>query len=541
MQRALVMVLLGALSSCTCAGPPGDDPPPPINRDPLTTALASEVRRLSQSEVDRTLRDVLQEPSQAGTRLLINDTFTPYDNNVLEQQSSAALVDALDALATDVAGRVLADAAARAAVFVCVPAADDDEACFKQIVQSVGKKMLRRPLDDDEITTYLPFLDFAREESAFYETGFDTAVELALRAFLMDPEFLFRIEVGTPTDEPGVARLNPYETATRMAYLLWGSAPDDAVYAHADDGSIDDADVRAELAATMLQDDRARQQLTRFHAMWLGYRAIPVPSDLSQRFSTETNALIERVIFDEQRDYLDLFTLEETFVDDELADHYGLPHPETSPGWVSTADANRAGILSQGAVLASFSKFNDTSPTQRGILVRNRLLCQPIDPPPPNVNADEPPPASADVVCKKDRYIAHTASSSCNACHSQMDPIGFGLENYDIQGRFRTHDDGNDDCLIDGIGELPGFGVFNGPKELAHRLVDEDLVGACFVEQMTAFSQGRPLSDDELGIASAWYDRFVADEGRLDALLLEQISSEQFVTKREVPVEGGQP
>ncbi len=555
-MRVLISLLLVAIAGCECATAPGDKAPPPPpapqnNRDPLTTALPTEVRRLSQSEVDRTLRDVLAEPSSAGSRLLINDTFTPYDNNLIEQQSSAALVDALDALATDVAGRVLADdtpAGGRAAVFSCTPASDDDEVCFRQIVARVGHKMLRRPLADDEVAAYLPFLAFAREESAFYEAGFDTAVELALRAFLLDPEFLFRIEVGTPTDEAGVARLNPYETATRMSYLLWGSAPDDAVFAKAADGSIDDdtpgTGGRAELAAAMLQDPRARQQLDRFHAMWLGYRAIPVPAELSSKFSQETNALIERVIFDEPRSYLDLFTLEETFVDDALADHYGLPRPETSPGWVplttSTNGADRGGLLSHGAVLASFSKFNDTSPTQRGILVRNRLLCQPIDPPPATVNADEPPPVTGDAVCKRDRYIAHTASASCNACHSQMDPIGFGLEAYDIQGRFRTHDDDNIDCAIDGIGELPGFGVFSGPKELGRRLVDEDLVGPCFVEQFTAFSQGRPLSDDELGIANAWHDRFKASDNRFDTFLLEQIASPQFVTKRDVPV-GGAP
>ena len=537
MRRPLLVCCLLAVSSCDCAGPPGDAPPPPVNADPLTTALATEVRRLTQTEINRTLRDALQEPSSAASRLLSSDTFTPYDNNYVEQQSSAALVDGLDALATDVAARVLADPISRAAVIPCVPAAVDDEACFRQVVQTVGKRMLRRPIEAAEVDTYLPLLAFAREESAFYETGFDSAVEVVLRAFLLDPEFLFRIEVGTPTAEPGVARLNPYETATRMSYLLWGSGPDDDVLAAADDGSIADAAAREALAATMLQDPRAREQLERFHAMWLGYRAIPVPAELSARFGTETNALIDRVIFDEQRDYLDVFTLEETFVDDELADHYGLPRPESSPGWVSTAGTERGGLLSQGAVLASFSKFTDTSPTQRGILVRNRLLCIPIEPPPPDANADQPPPATNEAVCKIDRYRAHTQSTSCNACHSQMDPIGFGLENYDIQGRFRAHDDDNVDCAIDGIGELPGFGVFQGPKELSRRLVDEDLIGPCFVEQLTSFSAGRPLADDELGIADAWHDRFVAADRRLDALLLEQIGSEQFVTRREAEVQ----
>lgn len=540
------LALLFAVSSCECAnvievGPKEPSPQLPVNTDPLTTALTTEVRRLSQAEIDHSLRDIMKEPSSAGSRLLVNDTFTPYDNNYIEQQSSAALADALDALATDVAGRVLADDVSRAAVIPCVPAARDDEVCFRQVVQQLGKRMLRRPVTDDEVTAYLPFLAFAREESEFYETGFDTAVELVIRAFLLDPEFLFRIEVGTPTDEPGVARLNPFETATRMGFLLWGSSPDDSVFAAAEDGRLDDAAARADVAATMLDDPRAKEQLQRFHAMWLGYRAIPVPGDLSARFGNETNALIDRVVFDENRNYTDVFTLEETFLDNELADHYGLPRPTTSPGWVSTEGSERAGLLSQGAILAAFSKFTDTSPTQRGILVRNRLLCQVIRPPPPDINADQPPPPTADAVCKADRYRQHTASVSCNECHSQMDPIGFGLENYDIQGRFRTHDDDNVDCAIDGNGELPGFGTFNGPKELGQRLVDEKLVGPCFVEQMTSFSMGRPIKDDELNIADAWNTRFEAGDGRLEALLLEQIASDQFITRREPTVTGVQP
>jgi hypothetical protein len=133
-----------------------------VNGDPLTAALTTEVRRLSQAEINRTIRDTLKEPSSSASRLLSSDAFTPYDNNYIEQLSSAALVDGLDALATDVAARVLADPASRAAVIPCVPAAVDDEACFRQVVQTVGKRMLRRPVDDAEVATYLPLLAFAR-------------------------------------------------------------------------------------------------------------------------------------------------------------------------------------------------------------------------------------------------------------------------------------------------------------------------------------------------------------------------------------------
>lgn len=559
MFLALVMVpFASAFASCECFGPPVEPPPVtppplPVNDDPITTALESEVRRLTQQELDRTLRDVLAEPSNAGSRLLLTDTFTPYDNDYTDQLSSAALIDALDALSVDVATRVLASPDARAVVIPCAPAAPDDAECFRSVVRTNGKRLLRRPLSDDEVEAYVTsLLPYATEQSAFYTTGFDTAVELALRAFLMDPELLFRIEVGTPTGEPGVVRLNPYETATRMSYLLWGSAPDDAMLAEADSGRIDDADVRRALTERMLEDNRAREQLGRFHAMWLGYRAIPTEPTLAALFSRETDALIARVALEERGDYLDVFRLEETFANAALAEHYGLPAPADADvdadgfAWVSTADTGRAGILGHGAVLASFSKFVDTSPTQRGILVKNRLLCEVIEPPPPNVVADQPPPPTEDAVCKEDRYAAHTQNPSCFACHSQMDPIGFGLENYDINGRFRTTDDGLPECTITGVGELPGYGAFSGPRELAHKLVDDEvdeggLLSPCFVQQLTSFEIGRPLSLKDEDVALAWHEQFQANGRRLDALLVEQIAGEQFVTKREPSTEGGGP
>lgn len=532
-----------AASSCDCFGPVDDTPSPPgPSPDPLTVALPSEARRLTQAELDATLRDAWNDTSGPAARLLLTDAFTPYDNDAATQQSSAALIDSLEAIAVDVAGRALASEEARARIFVCTPAARDDAACFREIVAATGKRMLRRPLEPVEIDGYMGFLAFSTEDSPFYETGFDTAVELLLRALLLDPELLFRIEVGTPTGEAGVMRLTAWETATRMSYLLWGSAPDDALLADAEEGRLDDAAARRAVAERMLGDERARQQLARFHAMWLGYRTIPTPPDLAARFERETRALLTRVVFEEKRDYLDVFRLEETFVDDVLADHYGLARPATSPepGWVSYGDSGRAGILSQGALLASFSKFTDTSPTQRGILVRNRLMCLPIDPPPANVNADEPPPETNDASCKIDRYAQHASSPSCSACHSQIDPIGFGLENYDIAGRFRSHDDGKEECIIDGVGELPGYGLFTGPRELAHKLVDEDLVGPCFMKQLGAFSLGRVLSDDDRRVIDAWNGRFVAGGRRLDQLLLEQIAGEQFVTRREPAVGGDQ-
>ena len=351
---------------------------------------------------------------------------------------------------------------------------------------------------------------------------------------LQDPEFPYRLGIGTPGADPSVLTLNDYELATRLSFLLWGSTPDDALLASAAASHLSDPAGRRAEAERLLGDQRARDAMHRFHAMWLGYRAIPGSADLLASFDMETKHLIDRIVFDEPASYLTLFTSPETYLDDNLADQYGLPHPTGGEGWVSYGSSGRAGILSHGSVLAAFSKFSDTSPTQRGIFVQTRLLCNVVSPPPANVNVDQPPSA-ADAVCKYDRYAAHRSSSSCASCHDNLDPIGFGLEAYDIGGRFRTHDDAHAECPITGDGELPGYGTFNGPAELGQKLVDSGVLERCFVQQLLDYALGRPLRDGEDGVVDALAADFKDQNYDAQSVLLDYVASDRFALRREEP------
>jgi hypothetical protein len=270
--------------------------------------------------------------------------------------------------------------------------------------------------------------------------------------------------------------------------------------------------------------------------MWLGYRAIPGSPDLLTAFNLETTKLIDRVVFDKPTSYLNLFSSTETYVNGTLATQYGLPAPAGGEGWVPYGGGGRAGILSHGSVLAAFSKFSDTSPTQRGILVQTRLLCNPVHPPPANVNVDQPPPATA-TACKVDRYAAHRASASCGACHNNLDPIGLGLENYDIGGKYRTTDDGHPECAIPGKGELPGYGNFTGPGELGQKLLDSGKLEQCFVEHMLRYAVGRELRLEEDGEVSALASSFKTANYSLTELLLGYIASDRFALRQEDPVQ----
>jgi hypothetical protein len=215
-----------------------------------------------------------------------------------------------------------------------------------------------------------------------------------------------------------------------------------------------------------------------------------------------------------------------------LADHYGLPEPSGGEGWVSYADSGRAGILSHGSVLASFSKYTDTSPTQRGLLIRTRLLCEEIPPPPLDVDADSPP-GDAEAVCKYDRYEQHRTSPSCNGCHGATDPIGFGLENYDIAGRYREHDDGLPECTIEGTGELTPYGSFSGPAELGRLVVEQAHVERCLVEQLASFAQGRRVEGNETDAVDALTAQFASDGYDLATLIESYVADEAFTLRRE--------
>lgn len=497
----------------------------------LSTASASLARRLSRTELANLERDVLGDDSGATAKYLSEDEYRPFDNDYTVQHASRALIESLEAAATEVADRAVLPAN-RGKVVPCTPTGPGDAACLRSTIESVGRRLYRRPLSEDQITAYLTLQKFATDTTPGVAHDFYTAVDLVLRSMLQDPEVLYRIETGTPNGEPGIYKLDSFEIASRLSFLLWGSGPDDALLDQAASGGLLDAATRSASATRLLGDARARSQLERFHAMWLGYRAIPAAAELATAFGLETKHLIEKVVFDQPSSYLDLFTSNQTYVNDLLATQYGLTPPAGGEGWVSYADDKRAGILSHGSVLAAFSKFSDTSPTQRGIFVQTRLLCNKVLPPPANVNVDQPP-TDGDKVCKIDRYDAHRTLDSCKACHQQLDPIGYGLESYDIGGKYRTHDDAHAECILPDKGELPGLGEFSGPGQLARLLVDSGKLEQCFVQQLFSYAVGRELRAEEDSEKQALLTTFKNGGYDLKQLLAAYVTEDRFALRQE--------
>jgi hypothetical protein len=253
----------------------------------------------------------------------------------------------------------------------------------------------------------------------------------------------------------------------------------------------------------------------------------------------ETNKLLEKVVFGEGVPYAQLFTSTETWIDDLLAEQYGLPLPGEAK-WVDYGDSGRGGILSHGSFLSVAGKFNDTSPTQRGILIRTRLFCQVIPPPPPDVNTDDAIPTTDEAFCKIDRLAAHR-QGGCAGCHDQMDPIGLGLENFDQQGRFRTHEKDNPEttpdestCEIAGDGEITDVGTFNGPAELGQLMVGSGLVEECVTTQLYRFAMGRYALDEfDREFVSLLVEKAAQPGFNFSDLMVAFVTNDAFRFRRE--------
>jgi hypothetical protein len=510
------------------SSPPGSAAPPSAQAEALIAK--SGLRRLTAAEYDATLADLLGDTSVGSALILPEDLRTPFDNDVTDQVASQALIEGAEMLAVEAAARLVANAARRAALVGCTPTGPGDTVCFRSFLASFGRRALRRPLSELELDGYAKLQEFAVETGDFW-----VGVETALRAFLQDPELLYRVEVGTPVaGKPGMFRLTPFETATRLSYFLWGTTPGDALLDLAQTGKLDGpADVRA-AAASLLADARARQRIARFHAMWLGYETLPHSAQLSLAMKLESDALIERVIFDDQAPWQEILRSQESYIDDNLAVHYGLSATgSSSPKWVSYGASGRRGILSHGSFLSNGAKFDDTSPTLRGLAVRTRLFCQNIPDPPPSVATDDPIPKTADAVCKKERYEIH-AAGGCADCHQHMDPVGFGLENYDHLGRFRAVEPDEPSCAIDGVGELVGIGSFKGPAELADLMIASGQLNQCVVTQLYRFAMGRfRLDETDEKFIAAVADKIGNGDFRFDQLVLDFVSSESFSYRRD--------
>ncbi len=483
------------------------------------------LRRLTVAEFDNALRDLLLDDSRPGAEFLPADAMAPFDNDYVGQSPSETLIVGVEKLASEAAERLLADTTRLASLRPCTPTGPDDAACLREFAGALGRRAFRRPLTALELDGYESLIDFGADGD-----DWNLAATAVVRAMLQDPNFLYRVEVGEPVDgADDLVKLTDWEMATRLSFMLWGTIPDDALLDAARDGALSTAEQVRDAAELMLADEKAKDTIERFHSMWLGYAGMG-NSGLSADMLAESRALIDQVIFEDESPWLSLLTADETFVTPALAEHYGLPAPaDPAGGWVPYGDSGRGGILSQGTVLSLGAKFNDTSPTVRGAELRTRLFCQNVELPEGlKVNVDDPPGVDPDA-CKIERYAAHREPGVCAGCHALTDGLGFGLENYDATGAFRTTDPGKPQCVISGDGDVAEASKFNGPAELGEILVDLPSIKVCAVEQLYRYSSGRAELDSlDTDYLDAVVETYPDQDIRLTDIIIEFAASDAF-------------
>jgi Protein of unknown function (DUF1592)/Protein of unknown function (DUF1588)/Protein of unknown function (DUF1585)/Protein of unknown function (DUF1587)/Protein of unknown function (DUF1595) len=422
--------------------------------------------------------------------------------------------------------------------FRAVPAAPDPELERQQRIYNIllafCDRAFRRPATHDEVTRLLGIVSSAEKDGE----RTDVAIQLALRAVLVSPHFLFFQTRVDHDSTAGSVPINDFDLASRISYFLWSSMPDEQLFRVAAQGSLRPRKNLRLQVKRMLRGPRARALAENFASQWLQTRKLkeftPDPvlfpdfdESLRAAMLTETELFFES-IRDKDRGVLEFLDADYTFVNERLARYYGIAG--VAGAWfrrVSLAGTPRGGVLAQASVLTATSNPNRTSPVKRGKWVLENILGAPPAPPPSGVEALKEGKDRANAGTLRQRMEHHRSDPACASCHRRMDPLGFGLENFDAIGGWRTHDGGQP---IDSSGRLPGGRAFRGPAELKAALSSRrDSFARCLAEKMLTYALGRGLDRADRRAVDQIVTRLARDGYRFSALILAVVESDPFL------------
>jgi mono/diheme cytochrome c family protein len=473
------------------------------------------------------------EPEGAGP-----DRLSLYSRNSDNANSPIAIAALLIGGPYD--GKVPLDSPSRRLLFVCRPGVSGDKAtadevsCATKIVSNLARRAYRRAATDEDTQTLLGFYKRARAAG-----NFDDGVRSALERVLVSPDFLFRIEADPAGAAPGsVYRVSDVELASRLSFALWSSIPDDTLLGQAIRDKLHEPAVLEQQVARMFADPRTRNSLVQnFFGDWLQTRNVWLLNPDSTKFpwfddNLRTAFVTEMELFldaqlKQDHSILDLLTSNETFLNEQLARHYGIPGVYGSHfRRVKLTDENRFGLLGKASLLAVTSYTTRTSPTIRGKYLLENLLAAPMPPPLPNVPALEASNKEGKPLAVREMLEMHRANVICASCHARMDPLGLSLENFDAIGQWRTTDAGH---AIDASGVLLDGTKVNGPQALRQALVAQKTQFARAVtEKLLTYALGRGLEYYDAPAVRAIQHSAAADGYRWSSLILATVKSPAF-------------
>jgi hypothetical protein len=426
----------------------------------------------------------------------------------------------------------------RERIFTCRPGSDAEVLpCAESILSGLARRAYRRPLTEEDLGLLLKFFDSARAEG-----DFDAGIQNALRVLLANPAFLYRTEPDPRDAVPGeIYPVDDFALASRLAFFLWSSLPDDELLAHAEQRRLSEPSVFEAQVLRMLEDPRANALVENFAGQWLYLRnlrsARPGIEDFPDFDENLRSAMLRETemffasIIREDRNVVDLITADYTYMNERLARHYGVrgiygSHFRRVP---APSEARR-GLLGHGSILTVTSYPNRTSPVLRGKWVMENVLGTPPPTPPPNVPAlDENEPGGV-ARSVRERLEAHRENPVCASCHDVLDPLGLALENFDAIGRWRTKEPGGE---VDASGRLADGTEVTGPVELRAALAarPEQFVGV-IVEKLLTYALGRGLEPYDMPTVRKIVREAEGEGYRFSALVLGVANSTPFRMKR---------
>lgn len=525
------VLLLAAAFVPACDKAPPDEV---VDNGPFVPP-APTMRRLTQAQYTNSVHDAL------GDGILISGSMEP-DTALADflvvgagaTSISPRGVEQYENLAFDIAKQLYGSDAGRKTV-PCAPAGADDAGCGRKALAALGLKLWRRPLTDEELSELSGVVSTAGAALGDFYQG----LQFGLAALLQSPNFLFRSELGQPdgaAGAPGTARYTGYEMASRLSFYLWNGPPDDALLAAAQRGALDTKAGVATEVDRLMASPKSRRGLDDFVTEWLQLYQLDdlvkdpkiftqISPDVGPSARQETLLGAEHLAFDLDGDFRDIFTTRNTFVNHKLASIYNVRAPAgTGFGPVTLRSSQpRRGLLGQLSILALYSHPTTSSPTLRGKFVRTILLCQGVPPPPVNLNTALPP-VSVTAVTMRQRLVAHAQDAFCAGCHSRMDPIGLGFENFDGLGVYRTTEAHVD---IDASGDLDGKS-FKDLGDLAQLVHDHPAASSCFTQRMYRYATGHAEQAGEAGEIQRLAKVYSSSGYRLQKLMIAIATSDAF-------------
>ena len=521
-----------------------------LSGDDLTTALhyreleergtgaagnEPELHRLTHSQYNHTIRDLLGDQSAPANQFPPEDFINGFKNQAQGQNLSPILIETY----SDSAERLARSAFHLGDTHGLIPCRPSVP-CRAQFVRDFGKKAFRRPLSVSEQKRY--------EALMAGEPDFLKGAQLVVEAMLQSPNFLFWMYSAT---DP---KLEPYAVASRLSYTIWDTMPNAELIAAAEKGELVTKDGVEKVARRMLDQPRAHEALDEFTSQWLRFDRLLTSSKDRRKYplytretalamTDEARAFISDLVWN-GRNFMTAFTADYGYVGPELAGIYGVPAPAKEIERIPFPQGSeRSGLLGQGLFLALTAKPEDTSPTARGLFVREQFLCQHVPDPPPGVNTNLPAVTADNPQTNRDRMNAHVTNPMCAGCHKLIDPIGFGFEKFDAVGAHRNNLvlefrepgkkkekevvktvslDLNTNGNITGIADSD----FTSPANMGAILAKSPQCQECMVKQYFRYSAGRMEQPADLPVIRQALNRFQASEFQFKELMLAIIEME---------------